>query len=146
MNKSIIAVIVAIVVVVGVWMLYSGEEVKNTDIAPAGNDQSQDGIDHDGVMDGKAGMMKEVTVVGNNFSFAPAVIKVKKGDTVKVTFTNSGGFHDFKIDEFGVATKKINDGASEVVTFVADKAGSFEYYCSVGTHRQMGMKGTLIVE
>jgi plastocyanin len=73
-------------------------------------------------------------------------MSVKKGDTVKITFKNTGGFHDLKIDEFKVATKQLQGGASEVVTFVADKAGTFEYYCSVGNHRAMGMKGTLTVQ
>jgi plastocyanin len=29
---------------------------------------------------------------------------------------------------------------------VADKKGTFEYYCSVGQHRALGMKGKLVVE
>jgi plastocyanin len=56
------------------------------------------------------------------------------------------GTHDFKIDEFNVATNQIPAGSSEIVEFVADKSGSFEYYCSVGRHREMGMKGTLVVQ
>jgi uncharacterized cupredoxin-like copper-binding protein len=32
------------------------------------------------------------------------------------------------------------------VQFVADKTGTFEFYCSVGNHRQMGMVGTLVVQ
>lgn len=92
-----------------------------------------------------AGTVKEFTVTGKNYSFAPATLTVKKGDTVKITFVNEGGFHDLKLDEFNVATRQLNGGSQETVTFVADKAGSFEYYCSVGTHRQMGMKGTLTV-
>lgn len=90
--------------------------------------------------------VREFTVSGSNFKFEPSQLKVKKGDTVKITFKNSGGFHDFVIDEFKVKTKQIASGASETITFVADKAGAFEYYCSVGQHRQMGMKGSLIVE
>ncbi len=86
------------------------------------------------------------TVNGGNFYFTPNTIKVKKGDTVKIIFKNDGGMHDFVIDEYHVATSRIGTGAEQTVTFVADKAGSFEYYCSVGSHRQMGMKGTLIVE
>lgn len=89
--------------------------------------------------------VKEFTVTGSNFSFAPNVMQVKKGDKVRVIFKNADGFHDFKIDELGVATSKIQGGAEETVEFVASKTGSFEYYCSVGSHRQMGMKGTLIV-
>lgn len=92
------------------------------------------------------GSVKTFTVDGSNFKFVPNQIKVKKGDTVKIIFKNTGGFHDLKIDEFNVGTKQLQDGAQETVQFVADKAGTFEYYCSVGQHRQMGMKGTLIVE
>ena len=43
------------------------------------------------------------------------------------------------------ATVKMVRG-NDSVTVVSDKTGSFEYYCSVGTHRQMGMKGTLTVK
>jgi len=92
------------------------------------------------------GETKEFTVTGKNFSFSPSTIRVKKGDTVKITFKNTGGFHDFKIDEFDVKTAQIQDGQSETVTFVADKAGTFDYYCSVGQHRANGMEGKLIVE
>ena len=93
-----------------------------------------------------ANAVKEFTVTGGNFFFKPTAITVSKGDTVKITLVNSGGMHDLKIDEFNVATQKIRGGAQETITFVADKAGSFEYYCSVGDHRAMGMKGTFIVQ
>lgn len=90
--------------------------------------------------------VKEFTVDGDNFAFSLATMTVNKGDTVRVTFNNIEGFHDWKIDEFNVATSKLNAGGTETVEFVATEAGSFEYYCSVGSHRAMGMKGTLIVE
>jgi len=87
-----------------------------------------------------------IIVNGGNFYFKPNIIKVKQGDRVDITFVNNEGFHDFKIDEYNISTNRIKDGGQEKITFVADKKGSFEYYCSVGTHRQMGMKGTLVVE
>jgi plastocyanin len=89
---------------------------------------------------------KPFEVEGGMYYFKPNVITVKKGDTVKITLTNKEGMHDFVIDEFNVKTKRIKAGETDTVTFVADKTGSFEYYCSVGTHRAMGMKGKLIVE
>lgn len=92
------------------------------------------------------GTVKEFTVDGTNFKFMPAEIKVKKGDTVRILFKNTQGFHDLVIDEFEVKTNQIQAGDEEEVEFVADKTGTFEYYCSVGQHRQMGMVGKLIVE
>ncbi len=89
---------------------------------------------------------KKITVTGSNFKFDPSEIRVKKGDIVTINFQNSGGNHDFVIDEFNVKTKVIAGGESDSVTFTADKVGTFEYYCSVGNHRAMGMKGNLIVE
>lgn len=87
-----------------------------------------------------------IEVSGKNFSFDPEEITVKQGDTVKIVFTSESGFHDWVIDEFDAATDQVQTGETSEVTFVADQAGEFEYYCSVGNHRQMGMVGTLIVE
>jgi plastocyanin len=71
---------------------------------------------------------------------------VKKGDAVHIVFTSSQGFHDWKVDEFGAATSVVSTGQTDEVVFIADTAGSFEYYCSVGNHRAQGMVGTLVVE
>lgn len=132
---------------------------KDEDAAAEGDDSKVAGklnLDMDVVKDGDkvAGetdltieaQVKSFTVVGSNFVFAPSSLKVKKGDTVRITFTSGGGMHDFVLDGFGVKTKQLADGASETVEFAADKTGSFEFYCSVGTHRSMGMVGTLVVE
>ncbi len=94
---------------------------------------------------GVAPTVKEFTVSGTNFAFEPSTITVNKGDNVRIVFKNTQGFHDWKIDEFGAATKQTGAPTEEVLEFVADKAGTFEYYCSVGQHRAMGMKGTLVV-
>ncbi len=89
---------------------------------------------------------KEFTIEGANFNFSVKEIKVNQGDTVQITFKNKDGFHDWVIDEFAAKTKQLTAGGEETVEFVADKAGTFEYYCSVGQHRQNGMVGKLIVE
>lgn len=88
----------------------------------------------------------KIVVEGKNFSFSPNKITVKKGQPVTIVFKNAGGIHDFTLDEFNAKTKQIKTGESEEVTFTPDKAGSFEFYCSVGNHRAMGMVGTLTVE
>lgn len=89
---------------------------------------------------------KVFEVTATNFAYDVTEIRVKKGDTVTIAFTAGSGFHDWVIDEFDAATAQVRDGGTSQVTFVADKEGTFEYYCSVGRHRQMGMVGKLIVE
>ena len=73
-------------------------------------------------------------------------MRVKKGDTVKIHFLSVGGMHDWVLDEFSAKTPRVSEGQSADIEFQATKTGTFEYYCSVGTHRQMGMVGKLIVE
>ncbi len=86
-----------------------------------------------------------ITTTAANFSFSPAEIRVKKGQTVTIRLKSAEGFHDIVLDEFGVKSVRVGAGAETSVTFVANKAGTFEYYCSIGSHRQMGMVGKLIV-
>ena len=90
--------------------------------------------------------VKEFTVIATNFKFSINEMRVKQGDTVRITLVSEEGFHDVRVDEFSAATAQIQAGSQETIEFVVDKTGEFEYYCSIGEHRKMGMKGMLIVE
>ncbi|OGY39306.1 MAG: hypothetical protein A2418_00465 [Candidatus Brennerbacteria bacterium RIFOXYC1_FULL_41_11] len=94
----------------------------------------------------RTGAVRDFVFTASDFKYSLTELRVKKGDLVKIVLQNKEGFHDLKIDEFGVATEKLRVGQEDVVEFVADKIGTFEYYCSIGSHRLMGMKGNLIVE
>ena len=96
------------------------------------------------VIDARA--LKEFAVTAKNFSFSETEIRVKKGDFVRINFKSADGFHDWVVDAFDAKTNRVATGGSTSIDFVADKAGTFEFYCSVGNHRQMGMVGKLIVE
>ncbi|OGG12110.1 hypothetical protein A2781_03525 [Candidatus Gottesmanbacteria bacterium RIFCSPHIGHO2_01_FULL_42_27] len=90
--------------------------------------------------------VKTFEIKASSFKFSLTEIRVKKGDRVKIVLNNTGGFHDWVIDEFDARTKQTQGPATETVEFTADKTGTFEYYCSVAQHRQNGMVGKLIVE
>ncbi|OGI64142.1 hypothetical protein A2914_00350 [Candidatus Nomurabacteria bacterium RIFCSPLOWO2_01_FULL_41_21] len=151
--------VIVLIIVLGLLFFLGGKKNKLEapapyeyveDGAPISNAQPVLGEEGEGVkeaivvLDGEVAV-KEFTITAKNFSFTPATIAVKKGDRIKITFKNTQGFHDFVIDEFGKAAKQAQAPAEEVLEFTADKTGSFEYYCSVGTHRAMGMKGLLVV-
>lgn len=90
-------------------------------------------------------------LTGENFKFIMngidnPDIRVKEGETVLIHFKSTQGFHDWAVDEFEAATDQVQKDGETSVTFLADKKGTFEYYCSVGDHRERGMKGVLIVE
>lgn len=87
-----------------------------------------------------------VEVEAGSFYFAPDEIRVKQGETVRISMTSVDMMHDFVIDELGVKIPVTQSGDTGVVEFVAETPGTYEYYCSVGNHRQQGQTGTLIVE
>lgn len=86
----------------------------------------------------------ELTAV--NYAFSEETIVVQKGQRVRIELISEQGNHDWVVDEFDAATAIVGSGGNTSVEFVADQAGQFEYYCSVGSHRAQGMVGTLIVE
>lgn len=90
--------------------------------------------------------IQEVVIIATNFKYDKQEVKVRQGDKVRLIFKNAEGFHDLVIDEFNVKTQKLEEGKQETLEFVANRSGTFEFYCSVGSHRQMGMVGKLIVE
>lgn len=154
MNKgALIVVVIAILVVGGVYLLVNNSKTQSPvpssedtlQSVPSSSETAQNESTNAASGD-TTGAVKEITVTGSPFKFEPSTITVKKGDTVKLTFKNSSGTHNFVIDELNVKTKTISAGESDPVTFTASTAGSFEYYCAVGNHRAMGMKGTLTVE
>jgi len=90
---------------------------------------------------------EKITVEGNEFAFTPSKITLKKGQTTEITFKNTGKFpHNLSISALGVSTKTIQPGEQDSITVITDKAGSFSYKCTVGSHADKGMTGTLIVE
>lgn len=125
------------------------EEEKDIEKTEGNIEKSVSGmsVDDDVPMDMHADSDIQVfNVQGTNYAFDIREIKVRKGDTVTINFESVDGFHDWVVDEFGAATSRIQSGMQTSVTFVADKEGIFEYYCSVGKHRENGMVGKLIVE
>jgi hypothetical protein len=78
---------------------------------------------------------------------SPSLI-VSKGSIIQIHLineeknqSNNPSKHNLNIDEFNVHIKDLNYFQSESATFLADKAGTFDYYCSV----HPGMMGTITV-
>ena len=91
-----------------------------------------------------------VEVTATEYDFEPSSIVVKKpSGPVQIELTNDGAVaHDLKVrdgaDEVGgtpIFGPNQTKGAS-----VDLEPGSYEFYCSVGDHEALGMKGTLEVK
>ena len=145
MSKKIIIVIVIVLVTVGIVALTSQKTEEENTALPQSAESPTESIE-ESAEPTEENQIKEFTVTGTNYQFSLNEIRVNQGDTVRITFVNGGGLHDWKIDQFNAATSRLQEGRQETIEFVADQVGQFEYYCSVGNHRALGMKGTLIVE
>jgi len=150
MNKTSLVVGIAFVFIVGIAALgvvYAASQ--NMTSQPVGSAMSNQPVMAQSTADQPVSLasvsVKEFTLSASNYSYSSNSIRVNKGDTVKITLKNDEGMHDLVIDEYNVRTKLLNSGEEETIIFTADKTGTFEFYCSVGKHREMGMKGMLTV-
>lgn len=89
---------------------------------------------------------RAITVLAKNFKFEPSQITVKKGETVTITVKSTEGVHNLLIAGYNIRSEVKSMGESASVTFVADKTGTFDMWCEVGSHKALGMTGKLIVE
>lgn len=145
-NKNLLiglGVLLAVVLVGAGFFLFSGGGYTPAPVptqqvsAPAGEEAQE-------MVSQPQEQVREVEVVGDEYSFSPASITATAGEKLRVTFTNSGSLpHNFTIAELGVATKTISPGESDTVEFTVEADKTLNFYCSVGSHRQLGMEGNL---
>jgi heme/copper-type cytochrome/quinol oxidase subunit 2 len=76
------------------------------------------------------------------------VIEVSQGDLVVLKLRSSDVIHGFSLKDFGVfITDGIQPGKTTIVSFRADKAGTFTFSCNAicGDNHE-NMQGTLVVK
>ncbi|MBN1530816.1 MAG: cupredoxin domain-containing protein [Thermoleophilaceae bacterium] len=89
-----------------------------------------------------------VKVSATEFEFTPSSPSVEKAGTITFDVTNDGSVdHALEVEGPGdeVETDTIPAGRSAKLTVDLSKAGTYEMYCPIGNHRQMGMEGTIKV-
>ena len=72
---------------------------------------------------------------------------VAEGAVVQINLINGdGATHDITVPDFSAKSNQINaKGASTTIVFKANKAGEFQYICSLPGHVQAGMVGKITV-
>jgi len=156
-----VIVIIGVLILLGAWFLLVGDDALPSggnetsgmtedpetavsgESAPVGGAGAAVSVDIDAEVEGD---IKEFILTGKNFEFSQEEIRVNKGDRVRIVFTSTAGAHNWTVDKFSAATQTVGAGGTSSVEFSADEAGVFEYYCSVGNHRALGMVGNLVVE
>ena len=84
----------------------------------------------------------------NGDPFEKPVIEVSKGDLVVFKLKSSDVIHGFSLKDFGVFIRDgIQPGKVRLVSFKADKAGTFTFSCNaICGDNHKNMQGTLVVK
>jgi plastocyanin len=86
-----------------------------------------------------------VKLDASDFAYSVKKITASADSELVLEVTNVQGVHDFVIDELGVSSGRLPVGKTVRLQIPTDKPGSYQYYCSVGNHRELGMVGTLVI-
>jgi len=131
MDKTIVYGIIIILVISGSFLLFNN---RNKEII---NDEP---VILENQISSREAVVKEFNIKASRFSYAPDVIRVNKGDSVKIIIDNTDTLHGIRIPDLDLR-------ANEVIEFTADEIGEFDFfctnYCGEG-HGEMG--GKIIVE
>jgi len=135
-NKTIVASSVIILLVVGGFLLIKPSSDRESGGTLSVIDSSEAVI---------TGETKEFRIRAFQFEYSPSTLEVNQGDRVVITAYSSDVPHGLSIPGYGV--NLYLDGQNEkTAEFVADKKGTFEFYCSVVCGSGHGtMRGQLIV-
>ncbi|MBI2139951.1 cupredoxin domain-containing protein [Candidatus Woesearchaeota archaeon] len=108
----------------------------------------------DGVPDGGAdtapgavssGEIKEFSIIAKNWEFVPGTIAVNHGDRVVLRVKSVDVQHGFRIAEYGI-NEGLEPNKEVRIEFVADKKGTFPFFCSVPCGKgHKDMRGELVV-
>lgn len=85
-------------------------------------------------------------IKAKRFEYNPNIIKVNKGDRVRIRLISEDVTHGFYLDGYGLETKT-HPGQDGSLVFIAEKAGRFAFRCSVTCGEfHPYMVGYLVVE
>jgi plastocyanin len=91
---------------------------------------------------------KTIQIKETEYKLAPAKVNVASTGSVTFEASNDGQIdHALEIEGNGVEeeTETISPGSSAKLTVDLSKPGTYELYCPIDNHRQMGMEATLVV-
>ncbi|NQV09236.1 cupredoxin domain-containing protein [Candidatus Woesearchaeota archaeon] len=137
MKKIILSILIMLVI----FIMGCTQSVEETSDDAAGMKLTIEGHPEDQ----STGEVKEFDIIARNWEFIPETITVNEGDMVELNIKSIDVTHGFLLPDFGV-DEKLEPNRDVHISFVADKKGTFGFYCSVPCGAgHGGMRGELIV-
>ncbi len=88
-----------------------------------------------------------ITLTGEQGAWSQDTIRVEQGQRVHIRLISNDVVHGFMLKGYGIEINEVYPGKEKVIDFVADKAGTFAFVCTIpcsSDHRDM--RGNLVVE
>lgn len=88
------------------------------------------------------------TLEMSNYKYSPNLISVNAGDIVTIQLVTNEGMHDFVIDDLKVQSNLLSEGEEQIISIAIPEDASgktFDFYCSIRNHRELGMEGIIQV-
>ncbi len=94
---------------------------------------------------GSTPVAETIEIEATGLRFSPSAISIPADTPVRIVFTNrSRVYHDLVIPKLGRRTPRIGpDESSELL--IRAEPGTYVFYCSIQSHNQAGMDGTITV-
>ena len=84
------------------------------------------------------------TVYAGNYYYNPTNLQINQGDTVE--FINEDGYHDVAVTSGPeMSILSACSGPCNIGYLIFNLPGNYEYICSIGSHADLGMVGTVTV-
>ena len=93
------------------------------------------------------GSKSALDVTESEFALTPTKLAVDAEGTVTIRVVNKGETqHALELEGAGVEEETETIGPGESAELTVDlKPGTYEIYCPIGNHRELGMDGTVVV-
>jgi heme/copper-type cytochrome/quinol oxidase subunit 2 len=147
LDLLLLTLLVTILVGLPIGIQAYDREVKRENV-PAGAKQfTLTGNAQRGWMRGEVHAYDVLSLWRDKGTIEKPVLEVSKGDRVVLRLRSSDVVHGFSLKDFGVfVSDGIQPGKTVIVSFTADKVGSFTFSCNAicGDNHQ-NMQGTLVV-
>ncbi|WP_053620053.1 cupredoxin domain-containing protein [Nocardiopsis sp. NRRL B-16309] len=123
----------------------ASEETAAEESATEDTAGAEDGTEESGDTAGEA--VEAITVTASEMAY-DGIPETLPAGTVEITFDNAGEApHDLVVEELGdEQVIPLIDGGESTTGTVTLEPGTYTFYCSVGSHRSMGMEQTVTVE
>lgn len=73
---------------------------------------------------------RTIRIEASSFAYAPATVRVNRGDRINLELVATDVVHGLYLDGYGLSITA-DPGETALLSFVADRPGSFRFRCSV---------------